>query len=217
MNNMRKLIEAVEQLNEYLVRQGDSFDELLSLNVFEDILANEEEDFLDFHGDRRWQEVVNNYKGIAQQLADQIKKYAAKGRTLTSEEAEYAEETWYDGSDAYNSVEEAVEWLPEIFDRQLEAVEAILDGNIEGEYEEGLEEDEQLNEVNLSERWLYNLIRDVKQLERDTVAVYKEAASEESKRRPDYTEMLLNELEQTIKQIHEIVETYEDAIPEDEY
>ena len=217
MNNMRKLIEAVEQLNEYLVRQGDSFDELLSLNVFEDILANEEEDFLDFHGDRRWQEVVNNYKGIAQQLADQIKKYAAKGRTLTSEEAEYAEETWYDGSDAYNSVEEAVEWLPEIFDRQLEAVEAILDGNIEGEYEEGLEEDEQLNEVNLSERWLYNLMRDVKQLERDTVAVYKEAASEESKRRPDYTEMLLNELEQTIKQIHEIVETYEDAIPEDEY
>lgn len=132
---MRKLMEAVERLNEYLVRRGDKFDALLSLNVYEDILDDANENFLDFHGDARWQRVVNNYKGHALEQAKQIKAYAAKGRTLTDAEAAYAEETWYDGSDAYDNVEDAVEWLPEIFDAQLEAVEEILHGNIEGMHE----------------------------------------------------------------------------------
>jgi hypothetical protein len=135
MNEMRKLMEAVERLNEYLVRRGDKFDALLSLNVYEDILDDANENFLDFHGDARWQRVVNNYKGHALEQAKQIKAYAAKGRTLTDAEAAYAEETWYDGSDAYDNVEDAVEWLPEIFDAQLEAVEEILHGNIEGMHE----------------------------------------------------------------------------------
>ena len=110
---------------------------MLALNVYEDVAGKElfGEDFLDFAGDPEWQEVVNNYKGHALEQAKQIKEYAAKGRTLTSAEAEYAENTWYDGSDSYNDIELALEYLPQTYDAQLEAVEEILHGNIEGMHE----------------------------------------------------------------------------------
>lgn len=56
---------------------------------------------------------------------------------------------------------------------------------------------------------LDDLIKDIQQLEEDTLRVYQECVSEESKARPDYTEMLLNELRETIKQITEIARKYD--------
>ena len=225
MNEMRKLMEAV-QLNEYLVRRGDRFDGLLSLNVFGDMGMRE--DSILFYDDPdngdspsyEWEKVVKNYRGHAQKLANEIKKYAAKGRTLTSAEAEAAENTWYDGSDAYQSEPEAVEWLPDIYDNQLNTVEEILHGNIEDEHEgdyapfgEGLEEayDDEIdgpNPFGTDTEVLAQLVRELQKLERDTSRVYREAT--QSRRREDFADMVLNELGMTLTEITDLVEKYED-------
>lgn len=214
MNEMRKLMEAV-QLNEYLVRRGDKFDGLLNLNVYGDIAGEElfNEDYLDFAGDPAWQDVVADYKGHVLEQAKLIKEYAAKGRTLTSAEAEHAENTWYDGSDAYGSVEEAVEWLPGIFDAQLEAVEEILHGNIEGLHEEGIEEayDDEVdgpNPFGSDEEVLRQLVRELQKLERNTARVYTEMTR--SRMRADFSKFALNEFSETLTEITDLVEKYED-------
>jgi len=242
MNDMRKLMEAATLL-EYLMREGDSIKKLLDLNVFGDTGHTEgdgivygpndvswEEGEIDPQLQKEWLREVKPYAQKAGKLKNAIMKAAAKGRKLTDAEVEAAEGTWYDGSDLYNELEFAFEELPGVWDRQIEVVTDIINGDIvddeEGDYApfgdssnntsfgEGAIEEAGFNDAS---GMLRGLLRDVQQLERDTAAVYKEAASDYSKARPDYTQMLLNELEQTIKQIHEIVEMYENAIPEDEY
>lgn len=54
-----------------------------------------------------------------------------------------------------------------------------------------------------------DMFRDLVTLKRDTAAVLAEARK--SKQRPDYAEMLLNELEETYNDIDSLVEKYEDA------
>jgi len=54
-----------------------------------------------------------------------------------------------------------------------------------------------------------SMLEDMQQLEEDTLRVYQEASSEESKSRPDYTQMLLNELRETLTQITDIVNKYD--------
>ena len=131
MNDMRKLMEAVK-LNEYLIRNGDTLSSLLKLNLFQDILGGGEEvifydeDEGDYHAE--WKPVVEKYEPIARQLYKRIKH---KGkRELSPAEVEAAEACWYDGGDAYGWAEEGADWLPEIYDNQIEVVEAILNGDI---------------------------------------------------------------------------------------
>jgi len=54
-----------------------------------------------------------------------------------------------------------------------------------------------------------SMLKDLQQLEEDTLRVYQDASSEETKQRPDYTEMLLNELRETLTQITDIVSKYD--------
>jgi len=160
MNNMRKLMEAVEQLNEYLLRDGDSVTKLLRLNVFGDTGHTEgdgiaygpndvswEEGELDPQLQKEWLRNAKPYVQKAGKLKNAIMKAAAKGRTLTDAEVNAAENTWYDGSDLYSELELAFEELPGVWDNQLQVVEDILNGEVEewdGEYGgfgEELEED----------------------------------------------------------------------------
>jgi hypothetical protein len=72
-----------------------------------------------------------------------------------------------------------------------------------------LDEFGEIQRPDYAQETLEEMLRDMQQLEEDTLRVYQEASSEESKARPDYTEMLLNELRETLKQITEIVEKYD--------
>ena len=225
MNDMRKLMEAV-QLNEYLVREGESIDTLLQLNVFGDMGMREDPElFTDdpdngSHVSPEWLEVIQDYQGEAEERMLQIQGEAENGRKLTRAEAEAAENTWYDGSDAYQSEPEAVEWLPDVYANQLNTVENILHGLIDDEEEgdyapfgEGLEEayDDEVdgpNPFGTDAEVLKQLVRELQKLERDTSRVYREAT--QSRGRSDFGEMAVNELGMTLTDITNIVEKYED-------
>ena len=130
---MKAQLAESTQLNEYLLRGGMPITDVLELNVFGDtepedpVSAYEEE----FANSPAWMAVEQRYGQMAQALK---KKILAQGnRKLTNAEANALESTWYDGSDAYSDVEEAVESLPEIYDAQLDMVDALLAGNISDE------------------------------------------------------------------------------------
>jgi hypothetical protein len=59
------------------------------------------------------------------------KKLLATKRPLTDAEAEAVEQTWYDGSDAYDDME--IEYLIDIYDQQIDTLEALLAGNLTDE------------------------------------------------------------------------------------
>ena len=53
------------------------------------------------------------------------------------------------------------------------------------------------------------MLRDIQKLERNTSRVYREA--QQSQHRKDFSQMLINELGETLKEITDLVEKYEDA------
>ncbi len=140
MNEMRKLMEAVEQLDEYLVREGESIETLLRLNVFGDMGFGDDPELFSDDPDNgvemseAWAEVIYDNQPEAEERYLQIKGEAENGRKLTNAEARVAENTWYDGSDAYQSEEEAAEHLPGVYANQLNVVENILHGLVDDEW-----------------------------------------------------------------------------------
>lgn len=107
-----------------------------------------------------------------------------------------------DGSEIYHeivdelerlSVEEDEYHLPiEEDEYQFEAYDEEIDGQVEGNAESVLRE----------------LIRELQILERNTSRVYREAT--QSKNRPDFAEVAINELGMTLTDITNLVEKYED-------
>jgi len=225
MNEMRKLMEMV-QLNEYLVREGESIETLLLLNVFGDMGMREDPELFTDDPDngnqisREWADVIEDHQGEAEERMLQIQDEAKSGRKLTRAEAEAAENTWYDGSDAYQSEEEAVEWLPDIYANQLNTVENILHGLIDDEEEgdyapfgEGLEEayDEEVdgpNPFGSDREVLSQLVRELQKLERNTARVFTEMSR--SRMRADFSRFAINEFSETLTEITDLVEKYED-------
>jgi hypothetical protein len=120
-----------EQINEYLVQGGSDFTDLLNLNLFSEVYGPDSiVNFgTDFRTSKAWRQVVQKYAPIAKGLEKEIKRN--RGRKLTPEEADLADNTWYDGSDAYDDPEFAVETLPGIYDGQIEAIERILSGELD--------------------------------------------------------------------------------------
>jgi len=168
MNDMRKLMEAVEQLNEYLVRKGDPIKNLLYLNVFGDTghIENDgiaygpndvawEEGEIDPELQQEWLRQVKPYAKQAGQLKKTILKISSKGRKLTDAEAYAAEDTWYDGSDLYDDLELAFDELPAIWENQIGIIHEILAGEVqdpEGDYA-AFDETTQVSEGASSRQW----------------------------------------------------------------
>ena len=148
---LQKLLEnaglAERQLNEYIVREGGSFDEIFNLNLFSE---TEEGQFIsdydeEFAASDEWRAIEQKYAVIARELSDRIHAAADEGRTLSEEEADELDDVAYDGSDAYESVEMAMHYLVPIWDAQIDAVEAVLDGEVgmfEASTEQGVGPDE---------------------------------------------------------------------------
>lgn len=115
-----------KQLNEYLLRHGSRASEILSLNLFQDFLGPEKASSVvpEFKSNRNWRAVEKKYTPIAQKLAALIKE---RGRQkLTQEQADRLEETWYDGSDAYEDPDLGAEALPDYYNEQIKAVKEFL-------------------------------------------------------------------------------------------
>jgi hypothetical protein len=118
------------QLNEYLVKAGMPVKDVLALNLFQDFdpVEGAAAQFPEFAEEPMWQQVVRKYAPIANMLK---KKLLAQKRRLTDAEAEAVDETWYDGSDAYDDVE--IEYLVGIYNQQIDTLEALLAGNLTDE------------------------------------------------------------------------------------
>jgi hypothetical protein len=118
------------QLNEYLVKAGMPVKDVLALNLFQDFdpVEGAAAQFPEFAEEPMWQQVVRKYAPIANMLK---KKLLATKRPLTDAEAEAVEQTWYDGSDAYDDME--IEYLIDIYDQQIDTLEALLAGNLTDE------------------------------------------------------------------------------------
>jgi hypothetical protein len=131
---------AEQQINEYLVKAGMPVQDVLQLNIFQDFDAVDgaSEHFPEFANSKQWAAVERKYVPIMAQLK---KRLLATNRRLTDAEAEAVEETWYDGSDAYDDCE--VEYLVGVYNNQIDILEALLAGNItDEEFGEGVAEDE---------------------------------------------------------------------------
>lgn len=134
MNEMRKLLEAVNQLNEYLTRGRDPFDVVLQLNVFTDLgygLPEDEDIYTDFD-EPEFHEMMNNlkaeFKDQAEELAKRVNAAAAAGKTLTDLESQAVDEAWYDGSEAYEYLETS--FLAEVYERQIGLVMDMLEEDL---------------------------------------------------------------------------------------
>lgn len=123
--------EVVEsQLNEYLLMKGEPITSVLGLNLFQDLveldnLSAEDENFAN---NSQWQQIEKKYAPIANKLRLALHK---KGGVLTAAEAAALEDTWYDGSDAYDDME--LNFLSNVYDKQIDMIEALLAGNITDE------------------------------------------------------------------------------------
>ena len=148
-------------------------------------------------------------KGIAKAIADEISDEGSPIRKAFNSSNEpyrasiykygnlsglYNPET-LDGSEIYHKIVDELELLIAGPDEQFmgEAYDEEVDGP---------------NPFGSDEEVLSQLVRELQKLERNTSRVYAEAT--QSKRRPDFGEMALNELGMTLTEITDLVEKYED-------
>jgi len=155
------LTESV-QLNEYLTREGSNFDDILMLNLFTDLCDDEGSisyEFPEWLEDPAWQAVAAKYTPIANQLEQEILAQAKTGRKMTDEEAEAIDNTWYDGSDAYDDVDDGAYFLPQTYDDQIRAIKAVLAGALDGYDPDGEDVEESFAPIAESapaRRWVKN-------------------------------------------------------------
>jgi len=138
------------QLNEYLVKAGMPVEDVLTLNLFQDFdpVEGAAAQIPEFANSSQWKQVMRKYAPIANMLE---KKLLAQKRPLTDAEAEAVEQTWYDGSDAYDDCE--IEYLIDIYDQQIDTLEALLAGNLTDE--EFLEQGVAEGQCNMTEAGEY--------------------------------------------------------------
>jgi hypothetical protein len=128
------------QINEYFVKGGMPAKEVLGLNLFQDFDKEEglSIHYEDFASDSAWQAVEKQYAPIAAALKQRVLQL---NRPLSDAEANAIDDTWYDGSDAYDDVDAS--YLAGIYDEQIDKIEALLAGNLtDEEFGESVEDDE---------------------------------------------------------------------------
>jgi len=123
-----KFAEVVKKiLKEYIVKEGDAFDNILVLNIFQDLVGVEsliKIEPKEYGKSTEWMDIVKEFVPEVKRLKKEIA--LQKNRKLTEEETDIIENVWYDGSDAYDSVEESIDSLPAIYQAQIEAIDSIL-------------------------------------------------------------------------------------------
>jgi hypothetical protein len=103
---------------EYLVKDGDSYSELLALNLFDDLIETPIQNELG----NEVMPVVKKYGPIAKQLHKKL--MSRKSDILSGPEADMLDDTWFDGN--YRDAAEYNRIMPKIFDKQIRALKSIL-------------------------------------------------------------------------------------------
>ena len=103
---------------EYLVKDGDSYSELLALNLFDDLIETP----IQLELGNEVMPVVKKYGPIAKQL--HTKLMSRKSDILSGPEADMLDDTWFDGN--YRDAAEYNRIMPKIFDKQIQALKSIL-------------------------------------------------------------------------------------------
>ena len=120
------LIESAEQVVEYDLNTGNNVNNILELNLFRDMLDPEAIEYdRDPKDAAKWKQLEAKWKPIAEHLAKIVKELAVDGKTLNQEEVRSINDTFYEGSDAYDSRLMLTE-LPKIYDDQATTVKFIL-------------------------------------------------------------------------------------------
>jgi hypothetical protein len=120
------LIESAEQVAEYDLNTGNNVNNILELNLFRDMLDPEAIEYdRDPKDAAKWKQLEAKWKPIAEHLAKIVKELAVDGKTLNQEEVRSINDTFYEGSDAYDSRLMLTE-LPKIYDNQATTIKFIL-------------------------------------------------------------------------------------------
>jgi hypothetical protein len=120
------IITEAEQIVEYDLNTGNNVNNILELNLFRDMLDPEAIEYdRDPKDAAKWKQLEAKWKPIAEQLANIVKELAVDGKTLNQEEVRSINNTFYEGSDAYDSRLMLTE-LPKIYDKQATTVKFVL-------------------------------------------------------------------------------------------
>ena len=124
-----KFKEQKYQLNEYLTRPGSPINSIFGLNIFQDSEPGEKlsDHYDDFRESPEWMAIENKYAAKARELAAQIS--ALKGKVLTDDQSKDIDNVWYDGSDAYDDVGAAVDFLPEVYNAQIRVIQRVIESH----------------------------------------------------------------------------------------
>lgn len=119
MRNYINLVESM-MLNEFLLEVGDGPNGMFELNVFTDTIGE------DPIVDELPQRMARKYTKLANAMAKRIE--SLPNMPLLPTMVRELEDTWYDGSDAYD--DDLYDALEEIYDEQLKVCEKVI-GEIE--------------------------------------------------------------------------------------
>ena len=114
-------------LKEYFAESGENFGDVPGINFIEDfdptnnpIYDRVDENWLK---DKRVVAVFNKYKKVYEKLSGVIDSLSSY--ELDEEDAEVIDDSIYDGSDAYDSVDDYCEYLPKFYDKQIKIILAL--------------------------------------------------------------------------------------------
>lgn len=133
IRNDVKLVESL--VTEYVVQQGSTVADVLVLNLFSDTRTSRLSDYEeDFAKNEEWLAIETSYGRTAYKAEKALAQF--KDRTIDNMElAREIDGTSYDGSDAYDNVEDAIASLPGIYDNQIEVIKTLLTYLRTGNYE----------------------------------------------------------------------------------
>jgi len=168
MNEMRKLMETVEQINEGWDVKG------IAGIIF--------------------REIEDEFSPVRRAFDSSSEPYRASIYSFGKESGLYNPET-LDGSEIYHKLVDELELLVAGPDERF--MGEAYDDEVDGPAPSGN-----------SDQVLRELVRELQKLERNTARVYAEV--QQSKNRPDFAEVVVNELGMTLTDITNLVEKYED-------
>lgn len=123
--NLSTLLESISRqtgkkviLKEYFVNKKSKVDDVGGLNLFADF----EDDNID---NIESKSLRKDYGPTAKKLLKELKPYLKE--PIPAKLVEEIDDSWYDGSDAYDDKEMQEEHLPGIYDRQIEVIWKLIE------------------------------------------------------------------------------------------
>ena len=106
-------------LKEYFVNEKSKINDVGGLNILNDM----DDEMLEEMGIES-QKLINKYQPIAKKLASELKPYMKL--PIPEDFIEKIDDSWYDGSDAYDDKRSQEKYLPKIYDEQIKILQKLV-------------------------------------------------------------------------------------------